>query len=303
MRKTVKTEPKIREIELLDSFQYLTRLEDRIEPYIDMVKETLSATEMEKISNQLDDVEIDYSYKMPYTSGLYMIPELHTDNFELSEFLMSIYSTQDLYMANIHLINFYISYVFFKYSYPVIMTSQYYNAVKMINNIGALFEEYEYLYFKSWSDPVDKVETVYNYYKSINIEKLTSNMAQVDAYLRGFLPLNDITISEWRLSTMYKELIELLVEGPLKFNMEILTKALNKLYAHDSIKLHNMSMECTDKLFGVYIDELLNILKNNSSIRDESMYELSNAVENTRRIIRGDNLFSQLTSMYSSTDD
>ena len=118
MRKTVKTEPKIREIELLDSFQYLTRLEDRIEPYIDMVKETLSATEMEKISNQLDDVEIDYSYKMPYTSGLYMIPELHTDNFELSEFLMSIYSTQDLYMANIHLINFYISYVFFKYSYP-----------------------------------------------------------------------------------------------------------------------------------------------------------------------------------------
>ena len=303
MRKTVKTEPKIREIELLDSFQYLTRLEDRIEPYIDMVKETLSATEMEKISNQLDDVEIDYSYKMPYTSGLYMIPELHTDNFELSEFLMSIYSTQDLYMANIHLINFYISYVFFKYSYPVIMTSQYYNAVKMINNIGALFEEYEYLYFKSWSDPVDKVETVYNYYKSINIEKLTSRMVQVDAYMRGFLPLNDITISEWRLSTMYKELIELLIKGPLKFNMEILTKALNKLYAHDSIKLHNMSMECTDKLFGVYIDELLNILRGNSSIKDESMNELSNAVENTRRVIRSDDLFSQLTSMYSSTDD
>ena len=232
-----------------------------------------------------------------------MIPELHTDNFELSEFLMSIYNTQDLYMVNIHLINFYISYVFFKYSYPVIMTPQYYNAVKMINNIGALFEEYEYLYFKSWSDPVDKVEIVYNYYKSINIKKSTSSMAQVDAYLRGFLPLNDITISEWILSTMYKELIELLIKGPLKFNMEILTKALNKLYTHDSIKLHSMSMECTYKLFGVYIDELFNILKNNGSIRDESMHELSIAVENTRRIIRSDDLFYQLTSMYSSTYD
>ena len=83
--------------------------------------------------------------------------------------------------------------------------------------------------------------------------------------------------------------------------MGVIRPILKKLYAYDSIKLHEMSMSHAELLFTEYAEQLMNIIPQEPEYK-EAIIELQDGIRIIKSDIKSYGLFTQLNLMHGSTD-